>query len=166
LEYNIETISVRISQQSHKSFASSSSHDHFRALLQPLGSPGSAIPIKATRYVNMRDFTPNSKALGQGAPFTGTAIYLSPTAGWHEGAWPLWTHIVRYVDGCMGCSGGEILGPVELLEDPVLVGEVEVKGKEGKGRKWEGFLVYVGWESVVGLPSLPFCWVLIVSRFC
>lgn len=120
------------------------------AFLQPLGSTGSANPVLAVRHVEMRDFTPSSKALGKGAPFTGSAIYLQPTAGWHEGAWPLWTHIVRYIDGCLGCSGGRIVEPVKLLEDPVLVGEVEVDGREGdlKAGGWEGFIVYVGWESV------------------
>ena len=95
----------------------------------------------------MQDFTPNCKALGRGAPFTGTAIYLSPTAAWNEGAWPLWTHIVRYIDGCMGCAGGPILDEVNLLSEPVLVGEAKSE-KKGKGEKWEGYIVYVGWESV------------------
>lgn len=119
------------------------------ALIQPLGSTGSSNPVLAVRHVEMRDFTPSSKALGKGAPFTGSAIYLQPSAGWHEGAWPLWTHIVRYIDGCMGCSGGKLVEPVELLEDPVLVGEVQVDSKAGAAKgKWEGFIVYVGWETV------------------
>jgi hypothetical protein len=101
------------------------------------------------RYVALRDFTPSSKALGRGAPFTGTAIYLEPTAAWHEGAWPLWTHIVRHIDGCLGCSGGEISDSTELLEKPVIMGDVKVDD-DGKGKEeWKGFLVYVGWESVV-----------------
>lgn len=102
----------------------------------------------------MRDWTPDSKALGKGAPFTGTAIYLRPTEAWHEGAWPLWTHIVRHVDGCLGCSGGQILDPVDLLEEPALVGEDKVEGAKRTDGKWEGFLVYVGWESVVGFGNI------------
>ena len=67
----------------------------------------------------MKEFTPGCKALGKSAPFTGSAIYLEPNAAWHEGAWPLWTHIVRYIDGCMGCAGGQILESVELLNEPM-----------------------------------------------
>lgn len=96
----------------------------------------------------MTELTPNCKALGRGAPFTGNAIYLRPTAAWHEGAWPLWTHIVRSIDGCMGCAGGSLLEPVELLSEPVLVGEVKSTREKGKKAKWEGYIVYVGWETV------------------
>lgn len=58
----------------------------------------------------------------------GTAIYKGTDAAWHEGAWPLWTHVVRYVDGCKGIVGGSVLEPVEDTEN--------------------GYLVYVAWESV------------------
>jgi hypothetical protein len=76
----------------------------------------------------MHEFTPDCQALGKGAPFTGSAIYVSTDAAWHEGAWPLWTHIVRYVDGCLGCAGGKVIESVDGHED--------------------SYIVYVGWESI------------------
>jgi hypothetical protein len=49
----------------------------------------------------------------------------------------------------MGCAGGPLLEGVELLAEPVLVGE-EMKAAKGKGSggRWEGYIVYVGWETV------------------
>lgn len=41
-----------------------------------------------------------------------------------------------------------MLEPVELLGDPMLVGEVEADKGKKHGEKWEGYIVYVGWESV------------------
>jgi hypothetical protein len=76
----------------------------------------------------MQEFTPDCQALGKGAPFTGSAIYVSTDAAWHEGAWPLWTHIVRYVDGCLGCAGGKVIESVDGHEN--------------------SYIVYVGWESI------------------
>ncbi|KAL1852798.1 hypothetical protein Daus18300_012042 [Diaporthe australafricana] len=58
----------------------------------------------------------------------GTAIYKGVDDAWHEGAWPLWTHVVRHVDGCMGIAGGEV-----------------VESVEGHDRS---YLVFVGWETV------------------
>ena len=122
--------------------------DKFTALLQLLSTSGSKSPIQAIRYARLTDLTPKSQALGRGAPFTGTAIYLKPTAAWNEGAWPLWTHIVRHIDGCLGCSGGPLSAPVELLEGPVLAENRYKQSEVKKGEKWDGYLVYVGWESV------------------
>lgn len=76
----------------------------------------------------MKEFTPNCQALGKGAPFTGSAIYVSTDAAWHDGAWPLWTHIVRYVDGCLGCAGGAVVEQVDGHAN--------------------SFIVYVGWETI------------------
>lgn len=58
----------------------------------------------------------------------GTAIYTGATDAWYEGAWPLWTHVVRHVDGCRGIAGGRVVEPVGGLAD--------------------GYLVYVAWETV------------------
>ena len=61
---------------------------------------------------------------------------------------------MRYIDGCMGCVGGPLLESAELLSEPVLVGEGATEGMKalakgkGMGGKWEGYIVYVGWESV------------------
>ena len=76
----------------------------------------------------MKEFTPNCQALGKGAPFTGSAIYVSTDDTWHEGAWPLWTHIVRHVDGCLGCAGGKVVEAVDGHEN--------------------SYIVYVGWETI------------------
>lgn len=75
----------------------------------------------------MSEFTPQPKALGNGAPVTGTAIYLTPDpAGW-EATWALWTTIVPKVPGCLGVTGGWM---VEPMEEQLC------------------YVVYVGWESV------------------
>ena len=76
----------------------------------------------------MQEFTPNCQALAKGAPFTGSAIYVGTDAAWHEGAWPLWTHLVRYIDGCLGCAGGKLVEPVDGFEN--------------------SYIVYVGWETI------------------
>lgn len=59
---------------------------------------------------------------------TGTAVYVSTDSAWHAGAWPLWTHIVPHVDGCLGCTGGAV--------------EEAVDGHAGC------YLVYVGWQTI------------------
>ena len=75
----------------------------------------------------MSEFTPQPKSLGNGAPVTGTAFYLTPDpAGW-EATWALWTTIVREVPGCLGVTGGWMVEPME--------GSL-------------CYIVYVGWESV------------------
>jgi hypothetical protein len=79
-------------------------------------------------------------------PVTGSAIYLETDEAWHEGAWPLWTHIVRHVNGCLGIVGGEI---IEELSDEVSAGgSGSGAGKSGKDRYRRCYLVYVGWESI------------------
>lgn len=81
-----------------------------------------------TRHAYIEEFTPNNKALGKGAPVSGTAVYLSTDEAWHSGAWPLWTHIVRHVDGCLGVTGGRLVESVD--------------------GKHNCYVVYVGWESI------------------
>jgi hypothetical protein len=81
-----------------------------------------------TRHAYIEEFTPDNKALGKGAPFTGTAMYLSTDEAWHVGAWPLWTHIVRHVDGCLGVTGGRVVESVDGHHNC--------------------YIVYVGWESI------------------
>ncbi|KAI1812612.1 hypothetical protein GGS20DRAFT_525578 [Poronia punctata] len=130
---NVQLHIVRKTLQQHQDFLQSSTYTNqllpiFNILItQSPPSPSSSnISI---RHASLREFTPNCKALGRapGMP-VGTAIYLSTTSTWDEGAWPLWTHVVRHVDGCEGVSGGK------LLE--------EVEGHE------RNYLVYVAWESV------------------
>lgn len=73
------------------------------------------------------DFTHNPQSLGNGAPVTGTAIYLATDSDGWEKTWALWTTIVPYAKGCLGCAGGWV---VEALN-----------GHE------KGYVVWVGWES-------------------
>lgn len=71
----------------------------------------------------------------------GTALYKDTDAAWHEGAWPLWTHVVRHVDGCRGIAGGGV------LEEESVEGKFEGSGK-GEGESGRDYLVYVAWASV------------------
>ncbi|KAK8078948.1 hypothetical protein PG994_002755 [Apiospora phragmitis] len=93
----------------------------YRALLCP-DPPVSIRHMALTHQVLANPF---SKSL-LGYPI-GTAIYKSCNAAWHEGAWPLWTHVVRYVSGCLGIAGRQVLEPVE--------------GMAGS------YCVYVGWQT-------------------
>lgn len=147
---NVQLHIVRPSMNEHREFLQSLTFRHVSAFLYSLASTGSSNPIKAIRHASLIEQTPGCKALGRGAPFTGSAIYLRPTKAWREGAWPLWTNVVPNVDGNLGCAGGSILEPIELLEDPVLLGEDGRQSGEKpmRGTKWEGYIVYVGWQSV------------------
>lgn len=147
---NVQLHIVRSSLQQHRDFLKSPAFRDASAFLQALASSGSSNPIRAIRHAALVDQTPNCKALAKGAPFTGSAIYLRPIQAWNEGAWPLWTNVVPKVDGNLGCAGGSMLEPIELLEDPVLLGEDGRPTKEvpPKGTRWEGYIVYVGWQSV------------------
>lgn len=89
------------------------------------GSP-SDIKVRNARLAHQVLSDPFSKEL-LGYPI-GTAIYKGADDAWYEGAWPLWTHVVRHVDGCMGIAGGEVVEPVEGHE--------------------RSYLVFVGWETV------------------
>lgn len=121
---------VRNTLAQHKDFLSSEDYARFKTLLEPLVSQASSSEPASflVRHAHIRDFTPSAQALARGAPVTGTAVYVSTTAAWHEGAWPLWTHVVRHVDGCLGCTGG-------VVEEDV----------DGRGAC---YIVYVGWESI------------------
>lgn len=82
-----------------------------------------------TRHATLRNQVPDNPFGPEMLGFPiGTAIYLGTDAAWHEGAWPLWTHVVRHVDGCKGIAGGSVVEPVGGLQG--------------------GYLVYVAWESV------------------
>lgn len=147
---HVELHIVRSTLKQHHDFLSSPAFRDAKAFLELLAPTPSAKPIKAIRHAGLTDQTPNCQALAKGAPFTGTAIYLRPTRAWNEGAWPLWTNIVPAVDGNLGCAGGTMLEPFELLEDPMLIGADGKMGKSRmkKGTLWEGYVVYVGWASV------------------
>jgi hypothetical protein len=74
------------------------------------------------------EFSPNPRALGNGAPVSGTAIYLTPDPGAWEKMWSLWTSIVVSIPGCIGVTGGWMVEPVEGTSPC--------------------YVVYVGWESI------------------
>jgi hypothetical protein len=97
--------------------------------LTEASTPSAGVPKLFIRHAYLRDFTVDSKALGRapGMPVL-TAVHLSTDDTWDEGAWPLWTHVVRHVDGCEGVSGGKVVEQVEGHE--------------------RNYLVYVAWESV------------------
>jgi hypothetical protein len=99
---------------------------------------------RTIRYAQLKSWTPNDSSLACGAPFTGTAIYLNTTDAWDEGAWPLWTHIVRHIDGCLGCTGGPLLEPVETVPGPL----AELVNGSKTQRFERAYIVYVGWETV------------------
>ncbi|RVX72574.1 hypothetical protein B0A52_03970 [Exophiala mesophila] len=120
---------VRAHLSQHYDFVNSSRYPDFLAALPttPVSTPSSP-PL--TRHTQLQAFTPSAltRALSPSTPVTGSAIYISTTPTWHEGAWPLWTHVVRYVDGCLGCVGGKVLEKVDGFDNC--------------------YIVYVGWESI------------------
>ncbi|KAJ5620888.1 hypothetical protein N7510_004872 [Penicillium lagena] len=80
------------------------------------------------RHAMISEFSPNPRALGNGAPVSGTAIYLTPDPGSWEKMWSLWTSIVVNIPGCIGVTGGWMVEPVEGTSPC--------------------YVVYVGWESI------------------
>lgn len=114
-------------EQRSKAFLSSDTYTNdFLPVATELAAHPGAVP-------QIRHTTLHHQALGDpfGAPLLGypigTAIYTGTDAAWQY-SWPLWTHIVRHVDGCRGIAGGKVLEPVD--------------GREN------GYVVYVGWETV------------------
>jgi len=80
------------------------------------------------RHACLHEYSAGCRALGRGAPFTGTAYYLAPgRAGW-DAAWARWQTIIAKVLGFMGSSGGPMVE--------------EVDGYVTR------FLVLMGWETV------------------
>ncbi|PKY03534.1 hypothetical protein P168DRAFT_327593 [Aspergillus campestris IBT 28561] len=122
---------VRDTLQQHYSLLSSPEWAHLSQKLSNLFTPESTSPSAITvRHAQMSDFTPYPQGLGKGAPVTGTAIYLAvedPEDGW-ERVWALWTTLISRVRGCLGCSGGWVVEPVD--------GHPKC------------YTVWVGWESV------------------
>jgi hypothetical protein len=115
---------VRSELSQHQDFSKSPKYAQFKAIIQDLVVP-STEPF--VRHAYLEDFTTNPQALGKGAPFTGSAIYVGTDEAWVH-AWPLWTHIVRYIDGCLGCTGGKLIESVDGFDN--------------------NYIVYVGWETI------------------
>ena len=128
---NRKNKTVRDTLQQHYSLLSSPEWARLTQQLTKLFTPESTSPSAITvRHAQMSDFTPYPQGLGKGAPVTGTAIYLAvedPADGW-ERVWALWTTLISRVRGCLGCSGGWVVEPVE--------GHPKC------------YTVWVGWESV------------------
>ncbi|KIW03628.1 uncharacterized protein PV09_05380 [Verruconis gallopava] len=92
------------------------------------------------RHAQLNHFSSGSRALGGGAPYTGTAIYFATGRRNWNAVWDLWTTIVPTVPGCMGASGGWITDDVAIPGAPT-----NMKG----GGKWKNcFIAWVGWESI------------------
>ncbi|KAL2822868.1 hypothetical protein BJX63DRAFT_644 [Aspergillus granulosus] len=120
---------VRDHLNQHYTFLSSPQWTSLTTLLEPLYPPGSQqTESRATvLHTLLSHFTHNPRTIS-GAPVTGTAIYLTTSrAGW-EKTWALWTTIVPNVKGCLGCTGGWVVEPVD--------------GHDGC------YVVYVGWASI------------------
>lgn len=111
---------VRNTLEHHTAFQNSESGKSFNTILQGLIIPGSQLEA---HHVVLEDIIGSALT----APFTGTALYLSTNEVFTDLVWPLWTHIVRHVPGCMGIMSGKVLDH-----------------KSGQ----EAFLVYVGWKSL------------------
>ncbi|KAF7191829.1 hypothetical protein HII31_06874 [Pseudocercospora fuligena] len=138
---HIEIHIVRETLQQHQDFLKSRDYQQVRFLIETIIGD---VQMPVIRHAQMIDWTPQSQALARGAPFTGTAIYLKTTDAWDEGAWPLWTHIVRYIDGCVGCSGGPLLEPVETVPGP----RDQLMEKKAPSQKFDRcYIVYVGWAT-------------------
>ncbi|ETN44097.1 uncharacterized protein HMPREF1541_10647 [Cyphellophora europaea CBS 101466] len=122
----VQLHTVRTTLAQHQNFLYSAAYDHILQLIQPFLIPDTK-PF--ARHAPLKHFTPERRSpLSPSTPVTGSAVYVSTDVTWHEGAWPLWTHIVRHVPGCIGIVGGELVEQVD-----------------GKSNC---YLVYVGWESI------------------
>ncbi len=108
--------------QQHYDFLASLEYESLKSRLQSLIKGDLVV-----RHANLAEWTPNCRALGQGAPFTGTAIYLGTDESWDH-AWDLWATIVPKVPGCAGVAGGYIVEPVAGYQ--------------------RCFIAWVGWDSV------------------
>jgi hypothetical protein len=128
------TATVKDTLQQHKVFLNSFLYkNQIQPALESLAmkpTESNSDPLIMARHAHLREFTQICLALGRGPPTMpiGTAIYLGTDDSWKDGAWPLWTHVVRYVKGCRGVAGGALVEPVEGHEN--------------------SYLVYVAWESV------------------
>ncbi|KAJ5708995.1 hypothetical protein N7493_010329 [Penicillium malachiteum] len=111
----------------HQHYALLASPDWQQIITQLAGLGVSSALALTVRHAMISEFSSNPKSLGNGAPVTGTAIYLTPDPEGWEKTWALWTSIVSTVPGCIGVTGGWMVEPVE--------GNLS-------------YIVYVGWESV------------------
>jgi hypothetical protein len=117
---------VRANLHQHYALVSSREWEQIITILKSLGvSDASSLTV---RHAMIAEFSPNPRSLGNVAPITGTAIYLTADPAAWEKTWALWTGIVGSVPGCIGVTGGWMVEPVEG-SSPC-------------------YIVYVGWESI------------------
>lgn len=114
---------VRATLDQHHAFRSSEDGVRFYALLDKLILSNTK-PV--VRHVLLQDTELSDRCCAREAPITGSAIYVNSNDVFHDLAWPLWTHIVRYAPGNQGIAGGLVLD-------------------HESGNK--AYLVYVGWVS-------------------
>ncbi|KAJ5146172.1 uncharacterized protein N7515_000736 [Penicillium bovifimosum] len=117
---------VRANLHQHYALLSSREWEQITTILKSLGVPDAS--SLTVRHAMIAEFSPNPRSLGNGAPVTGTAIYLTADPAAWEKTWALWTGIVSSVPGCIGVTGGWMVEPVEG-NSPC-------------------YIVYVGWESI------------------
>ncbi|KAJ5317759.1 hypothetical protein N7508_002267 [Penicillium antarcticum] len=98
-------------------------HQHYALLASPewqeitktltLISPGSHSDASSLTicHAMISEFSPNPGALGNGAPVTGTALYLTADPVAREKTWALWTGIGANVPGCNGVTDGWMVEP-------------------------------------------------------
>ncbi|KAL4866897.1 hypothetical protein BDV12DRAFT_210257 [Aspergillus spectabilis] len=134
--WRVEVVVVREKLENHYSFLTSPLYQSIQTTLLPPLLPPRKSPLDIEHlHALLSNFTQNPSTLSS-APVTGTAIYSTTSrTGW-EKTWALWTTLVPYVPGCLGCTGGWIV-------DSPLNGN-----KEGEPKEAKEYIVYVGWESI------------------
>jgi hypothetical protein len=110
----------------HYAFVSSPQWSSLTTLLSPLYREPDSHPN--ILHALLSNFTQNPRTTSPDTPVTGTAIYLTTSGSGWERVWALWTTIVPNVKGCLGCTGGWVVEPVD-----------------GHGGC---YVVYVGWASI------------------
>lgn len=132
---------ARQKAKQNKEFVKSDAWLQILTAVQKLAPEGAdAKKDTVVRNAMLNNHSSGSRALGGGAPYTGTAVYFATGRRNWDAVWQLWSTIVPTVPGCMGASGGWITDEVDIPGAP--------KNMKGGG-KWKNcFIAWVGWESV------------------
>jgi hypothetical protein len=132
---------ARQKSKQNKEFLKTDTWKQILAAVEQL-APTGADPKKdsVVRHAQLNNHSSGSRALGGGAPYTGTAVYFATGRRNWDAVWQLWSTIVPTVPGCMGVSGGWISDAVDIPGAPK-----NIKG----GGKWKNcFIAWVGWETI------------------
>jgi hypothetical protein len=132
---------ARTKSKQNKEFLKSDAWKQILVALQKLAPEDADLKKDVVvRHAQLNNHSSGSRALGAGAPYTGTAIYFATGRRNWDAAWQLWSTIVPTVPGCLGVSGGWISDEVAIPGAPT-----NIKG----GGKWKNcFIAWVGWESI------------------